>query len=815
MENYNNDQIRLTFLGGSDSIGASCTLVEIGDICLIIDCGIRMNSPDRPLPDLSSLSGKNPDAILLTHAHTDHSGALPVLCEAFPSVPVIATSPTLDLISILFNDAIKISESERDGEIPLYNKTQVERVFLNALPVGFRQPKTIKQITITFLPAAHIIGAAMIHIASPAGCILFTGDYSVTAARTVPALDKPALPVDILISEATYGTRLHEDRSIAENKLVKQVEEITQRGGRVLIPCFAIGRAQEVILILQNAFRSKKIQPMPVYVDGMVRDVCNIYSKHEAFVTMRLAKQIRNLSNPFFTDTIRPVLSPQMRNKIISEGPCVIVASSGMLTGGASAFYAKSMLRNENDGILMTGYQDEESPGRALLSLVSKVDKKIDIYGETVDIKATVATFNLSAHADRLQMAGLIESCRPRTVVLVHGDNEARTALKNALQIRDCLMVDNGSTISRTYSARKNTTNQIPDLPKDNDILRIRALIGPSGKSLVKASDLAQLWYGAKTDALSIDTFVHRLEELGLVRRDDFRRNFLHVVAPSETDTESDDFKLEVRLKNENPKGKLLEYCMKLKIELPSFEIELKDGFYFASTKITLDGKTISSDKCNAISKKTAEQLASEHLLSIIPSTISPSAVGIIDDEIVELNDQMIKLYKEENPKGRLFEFCSKNKIKMPAYFHKVLNGKHLVKLADHHSAFETKWHSSNVKISAEHGAAEAFLAHVNSLSVENDKQENSKVDNESVKKTGLDPRVVINKFLQTKQILDFGYELTGTEVVNNQPVFAMIAWAILPDNTRLQTAQFSAQSKKDAQYRASADLLKMFFSVD
>ena len=818
-------QIILSFLGGADSIGASCTLVEIDDTCILIDCGIRMKTPDRPLPDLSALNGKNIDAILLTHAHTDHTGALPVLCEAFPSVPVIATAPTLDLITILFKDALKISASERDGEIPLYNKAQVERALSNTVPTGFRQPKEIKQVTVTFLPASHIIGAAMIHLATPGGYILFTGDYSVTAAGTVPALDKPAFPVDLLISESTYGTRLHEDRTIAENRLVQQINELLERKGKVLIPCFAIGRAQEVILILQNALRSKKIPSVPVYVDGMVRDVCTIYSKHEAYVTTKLAKQIRNFPNPFFTNSITPVTSPQMRNTIPSEGPCVIIASSGMLTGGASAFYAQKMLGNENDGILLTGYQDEESPGRVLLSLVSNsTNRTLKIFGEPMEVKSTVATFNLSAHADRLQMASLIESLHPRTVALVHGDNEARIALKNCLQIKDCLLVENGTTISRTYPVRHNSQlPMIPALPEIDDITRLRAIVGTQNNSLVKGADIAYLWFGCKADAVSTDLFLHRLEELGVAKRDDIRRGFLHVITTPDSDLNPEEFLLELRLKNQNPKGRLLEYCMKKRVELPPFEIESQDGYYYASVKITIEGKLLSSIKCKALSKKTAQQLAAENLLSLLPEEQAVDIESDLVEEFINISDLEVVQLRINNHKGKLYEFCAAGKVENPVFFHKSQSGKHLVKLADKKAAFETKWYSSTSKIAAEHAASYALLTYLQSLVYEtetaeetvNEKNEEKNGDNSTGNKTGNDPRGIINNFLQTKQLLGFGYDLVGTENITNQTLFTVTAWVTLPDTTRIQSSPFSAHSKKEAQCRAAADVLKIFCSVD
>ncbi|HEX2956265.1 MAG TPA: MBL fold metallo-hydrolase [Chitinispirillaceae bacterium] len=831
-------EINVTFLGGAGSIGASCTLVQIGETRLVVDCGIRMNAPERPLPDLSVLSDRNVDAILLTHAHTDHSGGLPVLCDAFPMAPVYATPPTIDLVSILFCDALKTSSMERDGEVPLYSKAQVERVMLNAVPVGFYQQKTVNDITITFLPAAHILGAAMVHLATPAGTVLFSGDYSVSVAGTVPSLDKPSLPVDLLISESTYGNRLHEDRTIAQNRLVQQVREILENNGKVLIPSFAIGRAQEVILILQNALRSKKIPSVPVYVDGMVRDVCTLYKKYETYVTNRLAKQIRNQPDPFFTNGIVPVTTKQMRTTVTEKGPCVIVASSGMLNGGASAFYARKMLGNEHDAILLTGYQDEESPGRALLALTSKTgNKTYELSGETVDVKATVATFNLSAHADRLQMASLIESVHPRTVLLVHGDSQARETLRSSIQIPDCHLLNDGESIVRSFPIRKLIAPVVQQLPEASDEARIRAIVGAPGEKPVRVSDAAQLWFGSKVSAQTIDLFMNSLETLGIARRDDVRRNYCYVL-PSETlPNDSDEIQLEKRLKDENPKGKLLEYCMKRKLEYPRFDIETGDGFHYATARLGVNRVELVSQRWKALSVKTAQQLASEELLKCLSVETEGRGLKTVDGiqcdsgqadsvspvnsvnagKIIEVESDAYELLKINNPKGKLYEFCSVNKIKVPSFICQTVSGMHLVKIRDHCSSFETDRYSSSVKLISQQAAAEAFLDYLNKTLQSPDSQTGMECV-ESIctsiqnRKPASDPRNIINKLLQTREFIDFGYTTIGVEQVNNQTFFSVIAWAVLSDTTRIESPVISAMSKKDAQYQCASKLLEMYY---
>ncbi len=812
------NQITCTFAGGADGIGASCTLVDVDNTTILVDCGIRMNAPDQPLPDLASLNGKHLDAIILTHAHTDHTGALPLVCEMFPGVPVYATAPTLDLITILLYDALKIAELERESEIPLYSKMLVERALSQCVPLGFKQPKNINTISCTLLPASHIIGAAMVHLATPSGNVLFTGDYSVTPTSTMPSLDKPLLPVDLLISESTYGTRLHEDRRIAETRLIDQIREVVDQGGHVLIPSFAIGRAQEVLLILQKAIRSKKLPEIPVYVDGMVRNTCAIYSSHESYVTLSLARQIRNQSNPFFTDTITPVTTQTMRSGILSGGPCIIVASSGMLNGGASAMYAQKMLGNESDAIFMTGYQDEESPGRKLLSLASGEKRTFELLGTSLDVKAKAATFSLSAHADRLQMASFIESIRPRTVILVHGDNESRMSLKRSLQTSDCQLVKNGESISRSYPLRRNYQSSSSNLPEKDDIDRIRAIIGaPDSDHPVKASDAAQVWFGCRVDALQIDRFVQRLEEMGIVRRDDIRRNFFHVCSSGPAD--STEYALEQQLKEQNPKGKLLEFCMKQKINPPVFSVISRDGYYFGCASIVIDTKQLQSSECKALNKKTAEQMASQELLSLIPENNSVSAELPVDEhnDIIDIDAEEKDRLRLSNPKGALFEFCAAQKLDIPSFVYKEQNRLFCVKVISQSDSFETSWYRSDQKKIAEHGAARAYLAHTTAYMQQKKKEVPANQPEEIAQtvKNGTDPRLQLNNLVQTKQLCSFGYTQVNCETIANQTRFTLCAWAQLPDDSMIESSPKTAFSKKEAQYKAAVDLLERFYTLD
>ncbi|MBE2271527.1 MAG: MBL fold metallo-hydrolase, partial [Anaerolinea sp.] len=276
--------MRLTFLGGADEVGASGTLIEIAGKKLLVDAGIRISAKQRrgigddQLPDLRLISeAGGPDAILVTHAHTDHTGALPLVVEQYPHVPVIATEPTIALIRILQADAQRIMKSrqEQESELPLFDEISVQRLLDAFQIVEFRQTlKLGENLQVTYHPSGHIVGAASLVIESDEGTLVMSGDVSLTPQRAVVRATIPNVKADGLVLESTYGGKLHANRPAEEKRLVETLRGVIARGGKALIPAFALGRAQEVIQIL---LANRDQIEAPIYVDGMVRAVCRAY----------------------------------------------------------------------------------------------------------------------------------------------------------------------------------------------------------------------------------------------------------------------------------------------------------------------------------------------------------------------------------------------------------------------------------------------------------------------------------------------------------------------------------------------------------
>jgi Cft2 family RNA processing exonuclease len=432
--------MKITFLGGADEVGASCTLIEIGGKRILVDAGIRPSPKARwglagdQLPNLSQIDSLGSlDAILITHAHTDHTGALELVTGRFPDTPVYATPPTIALTRVLHQDSRRIMQTRLDeeGELPLFDDVAVQHLMSAFVPVPFNDRLSLGEgLIVTFFPAGHIAGAAMLGLESSEGRLLVTGDLSVSPQRTVEGVRPPAFHPDVLIIESTYGGRLHANRAVQERKLVETVARVTAEGGKVLIPAFALGRAQEILLILGESQRRGILPVVPVWADGMVRAICQVYS---AFADV-LPLSLQERGAKFFEGAIQPVQNNEQRNALIWQpDPLIIVASSGMLAGGPSASYARALAGKPKNAILLTGYQDEESPGRRLQELAERGSGSIQIGKDKVDVQCHLETYSLSAHADEGQLISLIETIAPEHVVLVHGDEMARASLEKAL----------------------------------------------------------------------------------------------------------------------------------------------------------------------------------------------------------------------------------------------------------------------------------------------------------------------------------------------------------------------------------------------
>jgi len=445
-------------LGGAGEVGASCGILRIGDWRVLIDAGMRPAAragQDR-LPALDRLTAEPPEAILVTHAHIDHTGALPLVSEMFPAAPIYCTETTLLLTRLLLADSVRVMEAEhlaQEGETPLYTAEVVERTLARVRPVEWARPVAPlpdPAITVRFLHAGHIAGAAMLLIDTPAGRVLHLGDYSVTAQRTLHGLDVLGLPqADAVITEGTYGDAIHANRKEQERALVATVARVVGRGGRALLPAFAVGRAQKVALILRAARSTGELPPVPIHLDGMVRGVCDLYQAQVHDLNPRLQNYVRNARCPLFADpslAVYAVTAGRRRGLLDNPEAAIVISSSGMMTGGPAPLYARAFAADERNAIIFSGYQDDESPGAALLR--ARQGTTVALGKEALTLSCAVERYSLSAHADAGQIEVAVARARPRMTVLVHGEPDTLRALARRIARHHPQVAVNGEAIT-------------------------------------------------------------------------------------------------------------------------------------------------------------------------------------------------------------------------------------------------------------------------------------------------------------------------------------------------------------------------------
>ncbi len=444
--------MKLYFLGGAMEIGGSCIYLRISGKGILLDCGIRQGGTADPLPDFRTIQEQGGlDAIIISHAHMDHIGTLPLISKAYPDARIYMTAMTADLTRVLLYDSLKIMNS-REDEIPYYSEPDVQGMLGRIYPIGYQMPFPIlEHFTLSFFPAGHIAGAACIYLTAEEGSLFYSGDFCTFPQRTIDGIRIPKLRPDIAIAEATYGNRLHANRQAEEKRLVDLVRECLHQRKKILIPAFALGRAQEVILILRAAIQNQEIPPVPIYVDGMIRAINIIYMRNPTYLKNGLGKRILKGNEPFYTEEIQPVTTSQKREELLTgEDPVILISSSGMLTGGPSAQYAKLLAPSENACIIVTGYQDEEAPGRQLLNLLGSPEPgpsqdgvsssqapSLSVGGSTVPVRCRIEQVGLSAHGDKSEIAAMLESLSPRHIFLVHGNEDSIHELGSELAAAD------------------------------------------------------------------------------------------------------------------------------------------------------------------------------------------------------------------------------------------------------------------------------------------------------------------------------------------------------------------------------------------
>jgi len=383
--------MKVQFLGGAREVGRSAVLV---DDSLLLDFGLLTGTPMR-----TPVETPSPDAVVVSHGHLDHAGAVPALLSGRERPPVHWTPPTRELALTLARDTLKL----HGGTLQCpFTETDVQRVTQVSRTHGYRESFEVAGYEVTFFDAGHIPGSAHVLVDDGETRLLYTGDFHVDDQRLVPGTT--ARPeADVVLCESTYYGVEHDPRSDVESRFVESVEGTLWEGGTVVVPAFAIGRTQEMLLVCDA-------HDVPCYVDGMGKDVTRMLGHHPEFVRDADALQ-RATSHARFVD------GRDGQRERITQQRAAIVTTSGMLSGGPAMTYVPAIAGNPTNKVTMTGYQVEGTPGRDLLETGSA-----EFDGRRMPVSARVEQYDFSAHADEAGLRAFLDDYRDARILVNHGD---------------------------------------------------------------------------------------------------------------------------------------------------------------------------------------------------------------------------------------------------------------------------------------------------------------------------------------------------------------------------------------------------------
>ncbi len=436
---------RNTALGGYREVGRSAHLLTTQNSKVLIDCGIDPGSDRTPFfnaPELLPLDSL--DAVVVTHAHLDHCGLVPVLLKYGYKGPIYCTAPTRDLMTLMLLDAIKVVNQEaRRG---LYDSSHVRELVTRTIPLRWGETTDIApDIRLTLHNAGHILGSSICHFHLGEGDhnLAYSGDIKFDRSWLFNPATNRFPRLETLVLESTYGgyRDVQPSRQQATEEFSALATQVLNRGGKLIVPVFAVGRSQEVMLVLEDKMREGKIPRVPVYLDGMIFEATAIHTAYPEFLNSQLRTQIfQQGDNPFLSDIFHRVDSSQMRSGILdSKEPCIVLATSGMMSGGPVMEYFRAWAPEEKNGLLFVGYQAEGTFGRRLQRGMAEATFLDGSRQASVPIKIDLATIEgFSGHSDRVQLMNFVASLdpRPQRVILNHGEESKVVDLCSSLHKR-------------------------------------------------------------------------------------------------------------------------------------------------------------------------------------------------------------------------------------------------------------------------------------------------------------------------------------------------------------------------------------------
>jgi metallo-beta-lactamase family protein len=429
--------MKLTSFGGADGVTGSKHLIEFAGSRILLDCGLfqglKLHRERNwlPLPfDVASL-----DAVVLSHAHLDHSGFLPVLIKRGYRGPVVASVATRDLADVMLRDSAHLQEedarrinrlglSKHGTALPLYTRADAQRAVARIAPLAAGRSVTVGRVEVSLTPVGHLLGANAVTLAAGGERIVFSGDLGRQADLLLPPPERIAC-ADVLLVEATYGNRVHpkDDVQVALGHIVRRT---VQRGGSVLLPAFAVGRAQALMLVLQRLKRAGDIPPsLPIFLDSpMAIAATEVTLRHRRLLSVP-KREIDTL-----TDGVRFIETPAQSQRLArSRFPAVIISASGMATGGRVLHHLQAMAPDARHHIVFPGFQVAGSRGARLVA----GEREVKIFGAMVPVRAEVSHLEgFSGHADAGELMQWMHGFEraPRHCFVVHGEPDATDALR-------------------------------------------------------------------------------------------------------------------------------------------------------------------------------------------------------------------------------------------------------------------------------------------------------------------------------------------------------------------------------------------------
>ena len=441
--------VRVTALGSYREVGRAMHLVTTNESKVLVDCGAKPTTnrsevqPFFAAPEMLPLD--NLDAVVITHAHIDHIGMLPVLFKYGYRGPVYCTPPTRDLMTLLQIDYIKVAKAE--GNEPPYSKADIQECIKHVVDINWGDKTDISpDIKMTMENAGHILGSSSVYMQIGEGKgehkLLFSGDIKYEKSWLFDAATVRFPKVETLVIESTYGgpQDVQPTRQQASQELQDLIQDTLGRRGKIFCPVFAVGRSQEVMIAIDQLFKSGIVKPVTVWVDGMISEATAIHSSHPNFLNRDLRRQMLKggMDNPFNSSWFKQVDSREQRDAILLDpNPCIVLATSGMMTGGPIVEYFKHWAPEPSATLCFVGYQASGTLGRRLQKGHAQVPLMDGGQTLMVDIRCNMVTIDgFSGHSDRNQLFDYVDALNPtpRKIICHHGDPQTCNAFRQGLR---------------------------------------------------------------------------------------------------------------------------------------------------------------------------------------------------------------------------------------------------------------------------------------------------------------------------------------------------------------------------------------------